>query len=79
MLKINFTRSPVDECSLSCSETDCAEEFSPWPQPQMNHTLIVRARIGPSGDKRGYAAITGTISNLSLLLSNHIMYDTYCD
>ncbi len=55
-LKVNFSRSPVDECDLQCS--DCEVVLEPWVRPILDHTTSIRARIGQSGGERGYAGIT---------------------
>ena len=56
-LRVNFSRTAVDECSLQCS--DCEVTLEPWPQPVLEHTTTINARIGQSGSERGYAGITG--------------------
>ena len=56
-LRVNFSRSPLDECTLQCS--DCEVPVVPWPRPVLNHTTVINARIGQSGSKQGYAGITG--------------------
>ena len=71
-LRVNFSRSPVDECNLQCSE--CEVVLEPWPQPEMEHSTTINARIGQSGSERGYAGITGSITCKSMLagLIRHI-------
>ena len=56
-LKLNFSRTPVNECDLKC--TQCEVTLDPWPRPVLEHTTVIRAQIGQSGGERGYAGITG--------------------
>ena len=56
-LRVNFSRTPVDECNLQCA--DCSVAVQPWPRPVLEHTTTINARIGQSGSEKGYAGITG--------------------
>ena len=57
---MNFSRSPLDECTLQCS--GCEVPVVPWPRPVLDHTTVINARIGQSGSERGYEGITGGLS-----------------
>uniref|UniRef100_A0A7S1XEG0 DOMON domain-containing protein n=1 Tax=Compsopogon caeruleus TaxID=31354 RepID=A0A7S1XEG0_9RHOD len=56
-VSIEFGRSPVDHCQESLVSTEESVNGISRPYISGNTTLV--ARIGPSGGKRGYQAITG--------------------
>lgn len=64
-LRVNFSRTPVDECNLQC--TGCSAVIQPWPRPVLEHTTTINARIGQSGSEKGYAGITGNVLYASSL------------
>lgn len=57
--KIDF--SAVDDHSCLSSLTDVPQdsELEPWTPAVITQSTMFTARIGPTGGKRGYSAITG--------------------
>lgn len=58
-VQINFSSTDDHTCVSSLSEFQEKERPKPWPQQRIVNEKVLTARIGPTGGKRGYTAITG--------------------
>lgn len=61
-VQINFSSTDDHDCVSSLYEYQEKDGPKPWPQARIVNENILTARIGPTGGKRGYSAITGTPS-----------------
>jgi hypothetical protein len=58
-VKINFSSKNEHSCTLSLYERKDEVAIKPWPTRTLIGENVITARIGPTGGKRGYTAITG--------------------
>ncbi|XP_029156481.1 protein Skeletor, isoforms B/C isoform X2 [Nylanderia fulva] len=61
-IRIDFTSSNVHECTNSLYNIPDALEIKPWTPAVITNQDTFYAKIGPTGGKRGYTGITGTVS-----------------
>lgn len=60
-VKIDFSSKDEHSCKSSLYERKDESSVKPWPSRKLIGENIITARIGPTGGKRGYTAITGEI------------------
>lgn len=59
-IKIDFSSKGEHSCSSSLYNRKTDEQIvKPWPSRTIIDENVITARIGPTGGKRGYTAITG--------------------
>lgn len=51
-----------DNCENSLEDVKDEKDPTPWPPREVTNETTITARIGPTGGKRGYTAITGRSS-----------------
>nr|XP_008197570.1 PREDICTED: protein Skeletor, isoforms B/C isoform X2 [Tribolium castaneum] len=56
---IDFSDVDHNMCSGDLDELDDEDEIKPWPPAKITGESTFTAKIGPTGGKRGYTAITG--------------------
>lgn len=56
---IDFSDVDHNMCSGSLEELEDDDEIKPWPPAKIRGESTFTAKIGPTGGKRGYTAITG--------------------
>lgn len=61
-VQINFSSTDDHTCVTSLYEFQEKDGPKPWPQARIANEKVFTARIGPTGGKRGYSAITGMTS-----------------
>jgi hypothetical protein len=63
-IKIDFSSKNEHSCTSSLYDRKDEVIIKPWPSREINNENVITARIGPTGGKRGYTAITGKINLL---------------
>ncbi|KAL5284543.1 hypothetical protein ACFFRR_006683 [Megaselia abdita] len=58
-IEINFSLKNDNKCTKSLFNIKDSPDEVPWPVNSIANEFILTARIGPTGGKRGYTAITG--------------------
>jgi hypothetical protein len=58
-IRIDFSSKNVQECPSSLYERKDENAVKPWATREISNENVITARIGPTGGKRGYTAITG--------------------
>ncbi|CRL05403.1 CLUMA_CG018002, isoform B [Clunio marinus] len=58
-VKINFSSKNEHSCTSSLYDRRSNDAINPWPPLNLIGENTITARIGPTGGKRGYTAITG--------------------
>lgn len=58
-VQINFSQTGDHDCVASLYDFKEKDGPTPWAQEKISNEKVFTARIGPTGGKRGYTAITG--------------------
>lgn len=58
-VKIDFSSKDEHSCTSSLYERKDEVAVKPWPSRTLSGENVITVRIGPTGGKRGYTAITG--------------------
>ncbi|KAG5670982.1 hypothetical protein PVAND_001209 [Polypedilum vanderplanki] len=58
-IKIDFSSKNEHSCTSSLYDRKDETVVKPWPTREISNENVITARIGPTGGKRGYTAITG--------------------
>lgn len=58
-VKIDFSSKDEHSCSSSLYDRKDENAVKPWPVKKLVGENVISVRIGPTGGKRGYTAITG--------------------
>lgn len=58
-IKINFSSKNEHSCTSSLYDRKDENSLKPWPARTLIGENVITVRIGPTGGKRGYTAITG--------------------
>lgn len=58
-IRIDFSSKNEHSCTSSLYNRRDEVVVKPWPTRQLIGENVITARIGPTGGKRGYTAITG--------------------
>jgi hypothetical protein len=58
-IQINFSWTNEHSCTSSLYDRKDDSEVIPWKPLKLIGEKVITARIGPTGGKRGYTAITG--------------------
>lgn len=66
-VKIDFSSKNEHSCTSSLYNREDEVMVKPWPSRTLIGENSITARIGPTGGKRGYSAITGKVSRTQLL------------
>lgn len=64
-IRIDFTSTNVHECTNSLYNIPDQPNLEPWTPAVISNENVFKAKIGPTGAKRGYSQITGI--NYSIL------------
>jgi hypothetical protein len=67
-IQINFSWTNERSCLVSLYERKDDNEVTPWKPMKLIGEKVITARIGPTGGKRGYTAITGNILQARCLM-----------
>lgn len=63
-IKIDFSSKDEHSCTSSLYDRKDEMTLKPWPTRTLSGENTITVRIGPTGGKRGYSAITGIIEIL---------------
>jgi hypothetical protein len=58
-VKIDFSSKDEHSCTSSLYDRKDENVVKPWPSRTLSGENVITVRIGPTGGKRGYTAITG--------------------
>lgn len=58
-IRINFSSNDEHSCMSSLYDRKDTSIVKPWPMRILSGENVITVRIGPTGGKRGYTAITG--------------------
>ena len=72
-IKIDFSSKNEHSCTSSLYDRKDEKTVKPWPPRTIIGENLITVRIGPTGGKRGYTAITGTYFYLLLLLMYELL------
>ena len=61
-IKIDFSSKDEHSCTSSLYDRKDENAVKPWPSRILSGENTITVRIGPTGGKRGYTAITGNFS-----------------
>lgn len=67
-IKIDFSSKNEHSCTSSLYDRKDEVMVKPWPSRTLIGENVISVRIGPTGGKRGYTAITGSHQKLRVCL-----------
>lgn len=59
-IKIDFSSTNEHSCPSTLYDRKDQSDVKPWKPLKLINQKVITVRIGPTGGKRGYTAITGT-------------------
>jgi len=60
-IRIDFSAKGEHSCTSSLYDRKDETAIKPWPTRKLIKENVISVRIGPTGGKRGYTAITGKL------------------
>lgn len=75
-IRIDFSAKNEHSCTSSLYDRKDENAVKPWPKREIIGENTITVRIGPTGGKRGYTAITGMLlpTGVYLLIDNANIY-----
>lgn len=70
-IRMDFSAKNEHSCTSSLYNRKDENAVKPWPKREIIGENMITARIGPTGGKRGYTAITGIYITSSCFMSIH--------
>lgn len=61
-IKMDFSAKNEHSCTSSLYDRKGETTVEPWPTRKLTGQNVITVRIGPTGGKRGYSAITGAFN-----------------
>ena len=78
-IRIDFTSSNVHECTNSLYNIPDTSEIESWIPAVITNQDTFRAKIGPTGSKKGYSRITGIVLMVYIIkLYILFLFHFYC-
>lgn len=62
-IKMDFSAKNEHSCTSSLYDRKGENVVEPWPTRKLSGQNVITVRIGPTGGKRGYSAITGAFQS----------------
>lgn len=65
-IKMDFSAKNEHSCTSSLYDRKGENTVEPWPTRKLSGQNVITVRIGPTGGKRGYSAITGAFESVKV-------------